>query len=629
MGDWTIVDTPHHSTPLDAEEDDGKPKTDAAPIGAVDIADGAHSLPAHSLGSADKDPPPPSPLANAKARLGNEEPEEDDDQPMGGDDDDKLPIDKEALKADVIPGKVTRVSLALETDATGSLASHVRRMQTVFKTLLAVCKEVREENDGTEIVFDITIGAMRDWDQRKVYELYLMKAESIKAGHVVPFSFSGADDEYATILAAIDKLAESGCYGGADAPEDYFPGVAVAREFCRKQREEHGPHPQFVLFLADDAHHGFCDHEAGDSYAQGTGHMPMVNHETYNCPYAPTKNPANGVSMWRGGNALAELGKMLDEGVYAVWCAVGNASKTYGSYNKWLTALTSCMDKTEERTGFVFQYDADCLSEQDLLKVPSTIATLFLQQVKCMSVPIMEDALKRQDLIGKQVDATLQAAAGRIRREGKEAPGAAAALEGGVGSLIDNLDNLAAISSLEPSETLKMADAAESEDPDAMRSLGAEYRSLASSKPHRMFSAPTPSHFSASPVKGWGADHSDTRSMRKYSKTGEHGVATPTASDEEDDDVYHGLSMGCVRSVPSGAPKYRSLSAAHAEAEAEVNGEDGEGDEEEMPVYRSASAATSRSVPPAISSDPGFDRKAALRNAIGRHVSFVPPVAPA
>ena len=492
-------------------------------------------------------------------------------------------------KADDKDKKVTRVSIALETDATGSLKRYVQRMKDVFGTLLAVCKEVREENE--EIVFDITIGAMRDWDcMNKVYELFLNKVSSIKAGHVVPFPFSGTDEEYATILAAIDRLANEGCFGGGDDPEEYFAGIAVAREFFRKQRERYGVHPQFALFCADDAHHGFCDIDSDikskDSLMQGTGHMPTVNHEVYKCPYAPTKNSTN-EAMWLGGNAMAELGKMLDEGVYTVWCAVGNAAKIGGPYNKWLTALTSCMEKTDERTGFVFRYDLANLSPQDMLKVPSTIATLFLQHVKCLSVPSMENAVKREDLIRGQVSATLEATADRIRREGNVPSEAVAVLTNGMDTLVDNLDILAVLSSLEHNETLALAEAAESEHPGAMRTLGAKFRSLQASP----LSNPT-AYLTRSP----------NLEAAKESRPAFGGLKKMP--------VPGGVPSCRTLSASGDVPSYRNLSAS--------------GD---VPSYRglhAPDASVMDVMSPPTCNDPKIDRKAKLRSALCRHVSHGP-----
>mmetsp|Transcript_9658 Transcript_9658/g.30685 ORF Transcript_9658/g.30685 Transcript_9658/m.30685 type:complete len:444 (-) Transcript_9658:127-1458(-) len=385
------------------------------------------------------------------------------------------------------PRPSRHITIGIFSDATASLASHVNRLKSVAKAIFAIVQGVKAAGDDG-LVVHIVMAAMRDWcDAAHVFRVYTEEKASIRAGAILPMAYTGAAGQDEHLLRTLDAMA-SDCQGGGDAPEEYGVGIAAMRDLMRSQRERLGDHPQFAIFVADDAHHGLTDATAGllttsgapyDTYPAGSAHMPAEGGKyppsVYECAYAP-KNAA-GRGQWQGVNALSTLGELLDEQVFAVWCAVGNAVRGCDTF---LTALALQMEAESSRAdgaprrGFVFRYSGTGQAASD---VPTQIATLICQHVKGQELPrvdcirlgggSLEQALKaRAAEVGARVSATLAAATPHFAPF-RRASGDADAVAG-------RLERLAVLPTLSRSNSFSLCERMAEGD----RAFAAAYRSL-------------------------------------------------------------------------------------------------------------------------------------------------------
>jgi len=162
------------------------------------------------------------------------------------------------------PRPSRHITIGIFSDATASLASHVNRLKSVAKAIFAIVQGMKAAGDDG-LVVHIVMAAMRDWcDAAHVFRVYTEEKASLRAGAILPMAYTGAVGQDEHLLRTLDAMA-SDCQGGGDAPEEYGVGIAAMRDLMRSQRERLGDHPQFAIFVADDAHHGLTDSPDGAS----------------------------------------------------------------------------------------------------------------------------------------------------------------------------------------------------------------------------------------------------------------------------------------------------------------------------------------------------------------------------
>ncbi|EOD41824.1 hypothetical protein EMIHUDRAFT_95043 [Emiliania huxleyi CCMP1516] len=207
------------------------------------------------------------------------------------------------------PRPSRHITIGIFSDATASLASHVNRLKSVAKAIFAIVQGMKAAGDDG-LVVHIVMAAMRDWcDAAHVFRVYTEEKASIRAGAILPMAYTGAAGQDEHLLRTLDAMA-SDCQGGGELI---------------------GDHPQFAIFVADDAHHGLTDSPDGASsprlISDNLGEWRAARRA------GPPPSEPESLSSWpacRRGALVTETqredGEAARRPVFAVWCAVGNAA---------------------------------------------------------------------------------------------------------------------------------------------------------------------------------------------------------------------------------------------------------------------------------------------------------------